>query len=187
MSASINPPRPAAQAAVQKPAVLRPAVHKHFHRLAWLAVALALGVIVFGAFVRLSNAGLSCPDWPTCYGRADVAEGRARGRATTPPARSGRSKRTRPGASRCHRMIAGALGVLVLVAGAAGRAQARAGRRARDRRGRCWWRSRSRCTCKAQHVAASALALRRRSGAAVRRAALEQLRPRARRPRSRWR
>src|SRR6476659_6716239 len=45
-------------------------VHRHFHRLAWLACALAFGVIVFGAFVRLSNAGLSCPDWPTCYGRA---------------------------------------------------------------------------------------------------------------------
>ena len=41
-----------------------------FHRIAWAAVALALCVIVFGAFVRLSNAGLSCPDWPTCYGRA---------------------------------------------------------------------------------------------------------------------
>ena len=37
--------------------------------LALLATALALVVIVFGAFVRLSNAGLSCPDWPTCYGR----------------------------------------------------------------------------------------------------------------------
>ena len=44
--------------------------HRHLHRLAWLACALALCVIVFGAFVRLSNAGLSCPDWPTCYGRA---------------------------------------------------------------------------------------------------------------------
>ncbi|HEY4581271.1 MAG TPA: COX15/CtaA family protein [Lysobacter sp.] len=44
--------------------------YRHFHRIAWLAVALAVGVIVFGAFVRLSNAGLSCPDWPTCYGRA---------------------------------------------------------------------------------------------------------------------
>lgn len=44
--------------------------HRHLHRIAWLAVALALCVIVFGAFVRLSNAGLSCPDWPTCYGRA---------------------------------------------------------------------------------------------------------------------
>ena len=45
-------------------------IHRHFRRIAWLAVALALGVIVFGAFVRLSHAGLSCPDWPTCYGRA---------------------------------------------------------------------------------------------------------------------
>ena len=39
-----------------------------FLRLAWLAAALALAVIVFGGFVRLSHAGLSCPDWPTCYG-----------------------------------------------------------------------------------------------------------------------
>jgi cytochrome c oxidase assembly protein subunit 15 len=47
-----------------------PRLSRHFHRIAWLAVALAVGVIVFGAFVRLSHAGLSCPDWPTCYGRA---------------------------------------------------------------------------------------------------------------------
>ena len=46
------------------------APHRRFHQLALIAVALALCVIVFGAFVRLSNAGLSCPDWPTCYGRA---------------------------------------------------------------------------------------------------------------------
>jgi heme a synthase len=52
------------------PAAHKPALYRHFHRIAWLAVALALCVIVFGAFVRLSNAGLSCPDWPTCYGRA---------------------------------------------------------------------------------------------------------------------
>ena len=48
----------------------KPALYRHFHRIAWLAVALAACVIVFGAFVRLSNAGLSCPDWPTCYGKA---------------------------------------------------------------------------------------------------------------------
>ncbi len=50
--------------------VARPSVYRHFHRFAWLAVALTLCVVVFGAFVRLSDAGLSCPDWPTCYGRA---------------------------------------------------------------------------------------------------------------------
>ena len=38
--------------------------------LARLAAVLTLGVIVLGAFVRLSDAGLGCPDWPTCYGKA---------------------------------------------------------------------------------------------------------------------
>ena len=56
-------------------AVARPVLYCHFHRIAWLAATLALCVIVFGAFVRLSNAGLSCPDWPTCYGRATWPQG----------------------------------------------------------------------------------------------------------------
>jgi cytochrome c oxidase assembly protein subunit 15 len=43
--------------------------HSGLARLAWAAAAFALLIIVFGAFVRLSNAGLSCPDWPTCYGK----------------------------------------------------------------------------------------------------------------------
>src|SRR5690606_6390073 len=51
-------------------ALVRPTLARHFHRIAWLAVALTACVVVFGAFVRLSDAGLSCPDWPTCYGRA---------------------------------------------------------------------------------------------------------------------
>ena len=33
---------------------------------------LALVVIVLGAYVRLSDAGLSCPDWPGCYGQLSV-------------------------------------------------------------------------------------------------------------------
>ena len=89
-----------------------PQVHRHFHRLAWLAVTLALGVIVFGAFVRLSDAGLSCPDWPTCYGRATwPAAGEAGDHAATAirpvvPHKAWREQ--------VHRMLAGGLGVLVL-------------------------------------------------------------------------
>ncbi|WP_043739787.1 COX15/CtaA family protein [Thioalkalivibrio nitratireducens] len=34
-----------------------------------IAFVLTLAVIVLGAYVRLSDAGLGCPDWPGCYGR----------------------------------------------------------------------------------------------------------------------
>lgn len=37
-------------------------------RLALLAVAMASVVVVLGAFTRLADAGLGCPDWPGCYG-----------------------------------------------------------------------------------------------------------------------
>ncbi|MFN7519945.1 MAG: COX15/CtaA family protein [Lysobacteraceae bacterium] len=42
---------------------------KHYHRIAWLAVLLTFAVVFLGGFTRLNNAGLSCPDWPTCYGK----------------------------------------------------------------------------------------------------------------------
>ena len=37
-------------------------------RLALFGVLLAFTVVVLGAWVRLTDAGLGCPDWPTCYG-----------------------------------------------------------------------------------------------------------------------
>jgi len=37
-------------------------------RVAMFAVLIAFCVIVLGAYVRLSHAGLGCPDWPGCYG-----------------------------------------------------------------------------------------------------------------------
>ena len=38
-------------------------------RLAFAALALTFVIVVIGAYVRLSDAGLGCPDWPLCYGR----------------------------------------------------------------------------------------------------------------------
>jgi cytochrome c oxidase assembly protein subunit 15 len=44
-------------------------VNSALHRLALVAALVALTVIVLGAYVRLSHAGLGCPDWPGCYGQ----------------------------------------------------------------------------------------------------------------------
>ncbi len=39
-----------------------------FRATACIALGVALVVVVLGAYVRLSDAGLGCPDWPGCYG-----------------------------------------------------------------------------------------------------------------------
>ena len=43
-----------------------------FRRLALAGALLAFVVVVLGAWVRLSAAGLGCPDWPGCYGHLTV-------------------------------------------------------------------------------------------------------------------
>lgn len=45
-----------------------PEQRKPSFRLALAAVIFSFGVIILGAFTRLVDAGLGCPDWPGCYG-----------------------------------------------------------------------------------------------------------------------
>ena len=95
-------------------AIVRPALARHFHRIAWLAVLLTACVVVFGAFVRLSDAGLSCPDWPTCYGRATwpsaPQDAAAHAASEIRPFETHKAWR-----EQVHRHLAASLGLLVLV------------------------------------------------------------------------
>ncbi|HET6396140.1 MAG TPA: COX15/CtaA family protein [Pseudoxanthomonas sp.] len=95
-------------------ALVRPALARHFHRIAWLAVILTACVVVFGAFVRLSDAGLSCPDWPTCYGRATwpsaPQDAAAHAASQIRPFETHKAWR-----EQVHRHLAASLGVLVLL------------------------------------------------------------------------
>jgi len=85
-----------------------------FHRLALVATVLALCVLVLGAYVRLSHAGLGCPDWPGCYGLLSVPQ------TETAIAQASEAYPERPvNAAKAwkemiHRYFAGTLGLLVL-------------------------------------------------------------------------
>ncbi len=87
---------------------------KALRGLSLLAAMFAFGLVMFGAFVRLSNAGLSCPDWPTCYGQVtwpEHAQAVARADAAFPDRPFEAHKAWR---EQGHRFLAGTLGVMVL-------------------------------------------------------------------------
>jgi cytochrome c oxidase assembly protein subunit 15 len=85
-----------------------------FQRLNLLAVLLCYCVVVFGAFVRLSDAGLGCPDWPGCYGhitvpQADHEVARAEARYPDRPVEAHKAWK-----EMIHRYLAGSVGLLLL-------------------------------------------------------------------------
>lgn len=85
-----------------------------FQRLLLISALLALSVIVLGAYVRLSDAGLGCPDWPGCYGQLDVPQGErqiARANAAYPerPVEVGKAWK-----EMVHRYLAGVLGLFIV-------------------------------------------------------------------------
>ena len=76
-------------------------------RLALLGVLLGLTVVVLGAYVRLTYAGLGCPDWPGCFGKL------------LPPLEMS------PILEITHRFLAASSGVLILAAAVTGVPRAR--------------------------------------------------------------
>ncbi|MGH8181646.1 MAG: COX15/CtaA family protein, partial [Steroidobacteraceae bacterium] len=82
--------------------------------LALFGVLLCFGVVVLGAYVRLTDAGLGCPDWPGCYGHVSplgaqdspLSQARFPGR----PLETGKAWH-----EMIHRYAAGTLGGVIIV------------------------------------------------------------------------
>lgn len=81
-----------------------------FYKLSLFATLLAFLVILLGSYVRLSNAGLGCPDWPGCYGRLIVPS--AEHVDVSHPENDFNGPKAWK--EMIHRYLAGALGLLVL-------------------------------------------------------------------------
>ena len=93
---------------------VRSSQFKLFKILVLLGAMLALGVVVLGAYVRLSDAGLGCPDWPGCYGTLTVPESEAaitNAQAAYPHSMLEVGKAWK---EMIHRYLAGVLGIIVL-------------------------------------------------------------------------
>ncbi|SFF59449.1 cytochrome c oxidase assembly protein subunit 15 [Fontimonas thermophila] len=85
-----------------------------FRRINLLTLALCFCVVVFGAYVRLSDAGLGCPDWPGCYGHLTVPDteheiAKAEARFPQRPVEAPKAWK-----EMIHRYLASSLGVLII-------------------------------------------------------------------------
>jgi cytochrome c oxidase assembly protein subunit 15 len=87
-----------------------------YRRCLWAGAGLCLVVVVLGAYVRLSDAGLGCPDWPGCYGHLVLpADEAVRSSAQTAwperPIEAGKAWR-----EMIHRYAASSLGLVIMLA-----------------------------------------------------------------------
>ncbi len=90
--------------------------------LALLAAAMTLVVIVLGAYVRLNDAGLGCPDWPGCYGHLGVPDEAHEISAANAAYPERQVEAPKAWKEMIHRYVASSLGlVIVLIAALAWR------------------------------------------------------------------
>ena len=83
--------------------------------LAALLVTLVLELTLFGAFTRLTDSGLGCPDWPGCYGLATPLQAHAQISAAQAANPVGPVTHHKAWIEMAHRVFAGAVGFLLIV------------------------------------------------------------------------
>lgn len=88
---------------------------QRFWLLALIATLLAVTVVMLGAYTRLKDAGLGCPDWPGCYGQLTVPQtthALAKAQVAFPTIKVEPQKAW---PEMIHRYFAGSLGLLILI------------------------------------------------------------------------
>jgi cytochrome c oxidase assembly protein subunit 15 len=78
-----------------------------------LALFLTFDLIAFGAFTRLTDSGLGCPDWPGCYGSATPLGAREEIHAAQTAMPSGPVTWSKAWIEMVHRYLAMTVGVLI--------------------------------------------------------------------------
>jgi len=84
---------------------------QHWQRLYLATLLLGLVVVCLGAWTRLADAGLGCPDWPGCYGQIGVPDSEAEALEAFPDAPLEPAKAL---LEMVHRYAAGLLGLGIL-------------------------------------------------------------------------
>ena len=85
-----------------------------YRNLILVALILTFGVVSLGAYVRLSDAGLGCPDWPGCYGKLTPHHAADAINAELAERPEGPVSHAKAWKEMVHRYAAGTLGLLVL-------------------------------------------------------------------------
>jgi cytochrome c oxidase assembly protein subunit 15 len=88
---------------------------RRLHALTLVTLFLTFDLVLFGAFTRLTDSGLGCPDWPGCYGNASPLGARAEIHAEQSVRPDGPVTHGKAWVEMVHRYLATAVGVLITV------------------------------------------------------------------------
>ena len=88
---------------------------QRWQALALLTLFLTFDLVLFGAFTRLTDSGLGCPDWPGCYGHASPVGAQTQIAAAQQALPSGPVTHGKAWVEMVHRYLATAVGVLIIV------------------------------------------------------------------------